>query len=280
MKKKILKTFRKAVKPFLQIEGIGNFYPVKLGYKFLINLFNPIEIQGSKMFISPRDGLGLLITPIHEEFETELFKREVKRGDVVLDLGAHIGYYTLLAAKIVGEKGKVYAFEPDPGNYGLLKKNIEANGYKNVIAVQKAISNKTEKGRLFLRGDGVSRRLYDANHKYSSIETETVKLDDYFKDYDGKINFIKMDIEGSEGNAVKGIIGLLKRNGALKMIMEFRPENIRESGADPLETLETLIGFGFKLYNLNSDKRSLELVSEPKSICGDEIKTYLFCVKP
>jgi len=93
----MLKIFRKTVSPFLR-RGIGRFYPVKFLHRFLINFFNPIEIQGHKMFIEPADGLELLIKPFHEEFETEIFKKEIKKGDKVLDLGAHIGYYTLLAA--------------------------------------------------------------------------------------------------------------------------------------------------------------------------------------
>ena len=57
---------------------------------------------------------------------------------VVVDIGSNIGYYTLIAAKILGSSGKVYAFEPEPNNYELLLKNIEVNGYTNIVPVQKA----------------------------------------------------------------------------------------------------------------------------------------------
>lgn len=144
IKKTILKIFRKAVQPMLK-RGLGRFYLIKKIHKILIIFFNPIEIQGHKMFIEPADGLEFLIKPHHEEFETEIFKKEIKKGDTVLDLGAHIGYYTLLAAKLVGEKGKVFAFEPEPTNFALLKKNIKINNYQNVIPVQKPFLIKTEK---------------------------------------------------------------------------------------------------------------------------------------
>jgi len=103
------------------------------------------EIQGSEMYLDPEVELCsyLLLHGVWEEHETALFKQLVKKGMVVVDLGAYIGYYTLIAAKIVGETGKVFAFEPEPHNYDLLVKNIEVNGYKNVIPVQKAVSNKT-----------------------------------------------------------------------------------------------------------------------------------------
>lgn len=144
IKKTILKIFRKAVQPMLK-RGLGRFYLIKKIHKILIIFFNPIEIQGHKMFIEPADGLEFLIKPHHEEFETEIFKKEIKKGDTVLDLGAHIGYYTLLAAKLVGEKGKVFAFEPEPTNFALLKKNIKINNHQNVIPVQKPFLIKTEK---------------------------------------------------------------------------------------------------------------------------------------
>ena len=69
---------------------------------------------------------------------TALVKRIVRNGDIVVDIGAHIGYYTLIFARLVGPKGKVFAFEPEPNNFNLLIKNIKINGYKNIIPVQKA----------------------------------------------------------------------------------------------------------------------------------------------
>jgi len=88
------------------------------------------------MYIDSRDttvGTSLLKWGFFEKYETKLFKKSIKRGMVVLDIGANIGYYTLLAARLVGDEGKVFAFEPDPYNYSLLRKNIEANRYNNVI---------------------------------------------------------------------------------------------------------------------------------------------------
>lgn len=79
------------------------------------------------MFLEATDCLGLLTHEIHEPLMTEIIKRETKEGDVVLDIGAHIGYYTLMFARLVGKEGKVFAFEPDPDNFTLLKKNIEIN---------------------------------------------------------------------------------------------------------------------------------------------------------
>ncbi len=107
---------------------------------------NFAEVQGQKMFLDKKDVLGLSINGVYEPLETKLVRKEVKKSDVVLDIGANIGYYTLILAKLVGKKGRVFAFEPDPTNFALLKKNISINGYKNVILVPKAVAGKTRRG--------------------------------------------------------------------------------------------------------------------------------------
>lgn len=140
MRKILLSVYKEGVK-ILSGHRIRNFYPVKVINSFIISHLksNFAEVQGHKMFLDSKDSLRLSIHGIYEPLETELAKKEVKKGNVVLDIGANIGYYTLIFAKLVGEDGKVFAFEPDPTNFALLKKNVEMNGYKNVMFVQKAV---------------------------------------------------------------------------------------------------------------------------------------------
>ena len=87
---------------------------------------------------------------VNEKYETELFKKMVQDGMVVVDIGANIGYYTLIAAKLVGNKGIVYAFEPEPSNYELLCQNIAINGYTNVVPIEKAVSKTSGKTKLYV----------------------------------------------------------------------------------------------------------------------------------
>ena len=77
----------------------------------------------------------------YEPFITAFVKDMIKEGDIVIDIGAHIGYYTLLFSKLVGKTGKVFAFEAHPDNFTLLKQNVETNGYTNVVVENKAVSN-------------------------------------------------------------------------------------------------------------------------------------------
>lgn len=282
MRKILLSIFKKGVKLFYG-HGILRFYPAKVTYDFLISHFkNPnvvAEVQGHKMFLDSKDSIELSIWGVYEPFETELFKKEIKSGDVVLDIGANIGYYTLIATKLVGEHGKVFAFEPDPTNFALLEKNVKLNGYKNVILVQKAVSNKTDKLRLYLCEDNKGDyRIYDSRDGRQSIEIESIRLDDYFKNDDGKIDFIKMDIQGSEGWAIQGMRLLLQRNKNVKIIMEFWPAGLRKCGIEPEKLLKSLIEYGFNLYHVNEQEQKIEpiTIDEVMEMCTAEKHTNLY----
>jgi len=284
MRKIMLSIYKKAVK-ILSGHGIGNFYPIKVIHSFVISYLksNFAEVQGHKMFLDSKDSLCLSINGVYEPFETELVKKEIKKGDVVLDLGANIGYYTLIFAKLVGKRGKVFAFEPDPTNFSLLKKNVEMNGYKNVELVQKAVSNKTGKIKLYLCEDNKGdHRIYNSHDGRQSIEIEAIRLDDYFKNYNGAVDFIKMDIQGAEGGAIQGMFNLLKKNN-VKIITEFWSIGLKRFGIDSEECLKLLIEFGFKLYEVNEREKKIKPVNVPKLLevytPKKENSTNLLCLK-
>ena len=144
-------------------KGWGGFKPIGAIYGYLRRILMPkqdflLDIQGHKMFVHGQHSKGdcdeLPFTNSYEKEQTILFRKLVDEGMNVVDIGANIGYYTLLAAELVGEKGKVFAFEPEPSNYDLLLRNVEINGYKNVTVVRKAVSNETGESSLFLSQKG------------------------------------------------------------------------------------------------------------------------------
>ena len=236
----IVQIYRKIVK-MLSGHGLKKYYPVMILNNFVKSkLKNDFAIvQGHKMYLDQKDNLSLSIFGVYEPLETELVKNEIKKDNVVLDIGAFIGYYTLIFAKLVGDQGKVFAFEPDSKSFDLLKKNVQLNGYKNVILEQKAVSNKNEK----------------------KIEVENICLDDYFKDYDGKIDFIKIDIEGAEKLALDGMSTLLHKNKDIKLMTEFHPVELKKSTVEPSDYLKTLNDYGFKIYHINNKENKIELIS-------------------
>src|SRR4051812_36357932 len=110
-------------------------------YRLLMGRLKPttVDVLGHRIHLDPNDSLLLSVNGVYEETEARLFEQSIRPGDVVVDVGGHIGYYTLLAARAVGATGHVYAFEPERGNFALLAENVAANGYADrVTAVNKA----------------------------------------------------------------------------------------------------------------------------------------------
>ena len=265
MRSILFPVYKMVVRP-LSGRGLGKLYPFRVVNSFLISRLRPplTEVDGHKMYWGSGGIIGALILGTYEPFETEIVKKEVKKGDIVLDLGANIGYYTLILARLVGEEGRVFAFEPDPANFSWLEKNVEINGYKNVVLIPKAVSNETGKIRLYLnKGSRVDQRIYDSHDGRQSIEIEAIRLDDYFKDYDGKIDFIKMDVQGAEGKALLGMTELLKNNN-VKMLMEFWPRALKNSGVEPEECLKLLTGSDLRLFEIFGRKKKVKPVSIPE----------------
>jgi FkbM family methyltransferase len=220
------------------------------------------RVFGHEMFLDPTDSIVspmLLRDGYFEPYETTLIESEVKPGDVVLDIGANIGYYTLIFARLVGEKGRVYAFEPDPTNYRLLKKNVRANGYQNVIFVNKAVAETSGPLSLYLCPDNKGdHRIFESEDNRSAIPIEATTLDEHFAEYQGKIDFIKMDIQGSEGRAVRGMQGLLRKYRDVKIITEFWPAGLRRSGIEARDYLADLERQGFRLFRIDEDGETTE----------------------
>ena len=201
----------KGVERFLVIPGVFSIC------KSIYRLVKPkgtilINIQGNKMYTNGGDeGVApiLLMAGCYEKYETKLFKNLIRPGMVVLDIGAHIGYYSLIAAKLVGTGGKVYVFEPEPNNYGFLVENIKIDDYSNIIPTQKAISNKTETIKLFTDKVNLGNpSLSESNvsEKDGFVEIKTITLDKFFENSakNSNINFIKMDAQGAEGLIIEG----------------------------------------------------------------------------
>ena len=235
---------------------------------------NVIEIQGSKMYVNVYDKDPSMRQTFQsyatcrewEQSTTKIFKKVVKEGNTVVDLGANIGYFTLLAAKLVGKKGKVYSFEPEPRNYNYLLKNIELNEYDNVFATQKAVSDETGKTKLYIcpydtghhtinQYGGIKAHKSDfIDDKKDFVEVDTVTLDDFFKDTKQPINVIKMDVEGAEMLALSGMDRIIRESKNIKMFVEFFPLLIREMGGSPEEFIRRLLDdYQFSMFVIPDD---------------------------
>jgi FkbM family methyltransferase len=176
----------------------------------------------------------------------------------VVDIGANIGYYTVIAAGKVGATGHVYAFEPEKENFNFLQKSVIDNKFGQVSACQMGISDKTGAEQLFLstsnKGD---HRMYSVEGR-SGVVIQVTTLDDFCKQQSiEKIDVIKMDIQGAEGLALDGMKETLRNNKHIKMFTEFWPEGLRTTGHDPLIFLRTLQEYGFVIFEIKENEQML-----------------------
>lgn len=209
----------------------------------------------TKLYTNPDDStirLMLERNQIWEDLETRWVMHSIRPGDVFVDVGANIGYYTVLAAKLVGEEGHVYAFEPDPTSFAILKANVERNGLSNVTLEQKALSNEPGSLRLFLAPDNKGdHRIFDEEGAARPfLDVEAMRLDDYAPIKNRKIDFIKVDTQGAEGLILQGMIETIAANPKLVMVMEYTPSALRAVGTDPSEFLAALQKMDFRFFNL------------------------------
>jgi FkbM family methyltransferase len=215
--------------------------------------------------------------------QVSLSKKEIKKGDVVLDIGAHIGYYTIIFSELVGSTGKVYAFEPLPKNFQLLKKTVETNNLTNVEIFQNIVSDKNETLDFYTsKLDSVGNRMYNSDEAASKIEINSISIDEFLKNKSNKVDFVKMDIQGAEVLAIDGMKETLQNNKKLKIIQEWWPEAIKKYDRIPDSHLNFLEKLGFIFYVVDEtyDKLTPITVSKlMKTYPNDNLEDVnLFCV--
>jgi FkbM family methyltransferase len=228
-------------------------------YRLLMGRLKPstVEVLGHRIRLDPNDSLLLSVNGVYEETEARLFERSIRPGDVVVDVGGHIGYYTLLAARAVGPNGHVYAFEPERGNFAVLAANVADNGYaQRVTAVNKAVMAQNGELRIYVSPDNAGD-----HHVYAvgdddrpSYAIEGIALDEFFAARaDKTVNVVKMDVQGAEPSALRGMRGLLDANEAVLLFTELAPPSLRDAGSSAREYVEALADAGFELHVIDED---------------------------
>jgi FkbM family methyltransferase len=240
-----------------------------------------VRVHGQTMHVDAAFGITLESagTYASERLMTEIFTKLVMEGMTVVDVGAHAGYYTLIAARAVGNKGKVFAFEPESSNYQLMLKNIKLNNHRNVTPVQKAVSDVTGPIKLFLAEDASGHSTIGDNTNQNAIPVESTTLDDYFADRIQQINVIKIDVEGAENAVLQGMRRVINSNPELTIFTEFCPDALKRAGCLPEKYFQKLADYGFVIYLIDEKKHSLEPaeVSRVIKVCHSLGYVNLLC---
>lgn len=168
-------------------------------------------------------------------------------GDIALDIGANIGWYSILLNNLMPKSGKIYSFEPDPLNFDLLSENIKLNSAKNIVAVNNALSHKNEIMKLYQYSNRNLGRhsLLDIN-KSDYVKVRAIVLDQFLQDENidfSKVKFAKIDIEGYEYFALSGATKVL--DSIQYLISEFVPEHMKKGGIQPNLLLDLMEQKGF-----------------------------------
>jgi FkbM family methyltransferase len=251
----------KVVNRFANI-GLGQLPGVLTVYRLVWRHFGPkglvlATVGDMKLYVIGRDWATtptMLFAHSWEPAETAIFKKHIKAGMTVIDAGAYIGYYSVLASKLVGANGTVYSFEPSPENADTLGKNAKLNDCNNIQIIRKAVSSKSGRTTFYpnpcnASGSTMFKDYSTHNSKDPEIEVEVVSLDDAVGNR--KVDFIKMDIEGGETNTLKGMTNIIRNNPNLKMIVEVFPIGLKNVGSSLEEFVESLQQY-FMLYTVDS----------------------------
>lgn len=200
------------------------------------------------------------------EYQTmELFASLIKPGDVILDIGANTGLYSIFYSKLVGDKGKVFAFEPDTKTYKALLNNLKLNNCTNVITHNFALSNKESKIEMVsedtndanLKTGDAFRYIKEITDDSSSSTNNTIKafrLDDLdLIKKEEKINFMKVDVEGAELLVFEGGKETIQ-NHKPKIIFELNGQVTKRFDYNPVQVLMLLNELGYSLDEYDSQQ--------------------------
>ncbi len=229
-----------------------------------------------------------LTTGSHEAATRQTFAKIVRPGMTVVDVGAHIGYYTTQFAQLVGASGRVIAFEPQPRNHDILRHNV--SGKSNVTLLEKAASDRDGTVSLFddtpdtggasLRRDSDRMNLHRSftsaedlaprawkGSPGGEIPVAAVRIDETLASLGvHSVDIVKMDIEGAEMGALLGMEGVLANSARLDIVLELNPVALRPFGVEPARLCAWLTERGFRLSRIVDDGGLVELVDEAAAL--------------
>lgn len=209
------------------------------------------ETAEGRFVLDPRDRIiswSIICKGTWEPDESRVLGALIRSGDVVIDIGAHVGWYTMLFSNRAGETGQVFAFEPAPENFSLLKANVELNGRKNVRIENVALGDRTGEVILGRGGDNFGDHYVTfgrASPPPEGVAIPCMRLDDALAAPD-RIRLIKLDCQGSEPAILAGATNALARCAFLAT--EFWPAGMRRAGFEARD-YAALLASHFKAFH-------------------------------
>lgn len=245
----------------------------RLRLGFLVDALAPLLARPFERFVVDVDGVqlhGTDLAQLHyvreltelgrERTFVALLAQAVPTGGVVLEGGAHLGYVTIHAARAAGSTGRVISFEPNLSIHGVLRQNLTANGVADRVTVRPlALGDRNGKASFHVSGDTSS--LVDPGGTATLVEIDVVRADDAVSE---PVDVVKLDVEGSEVAALRGMEGLLRRADAPRaLFVECHPELLQRAGSSRDELLDWLRAAGYDVEWIDEANRRVAPLSEP-----------------
>jgi FkbM family methyltransferase len=227
------------------------------------------SLFGKPFQLDDLDSLGLSSGAAFSQDELAFIETSVAPADVCIDIGANIGVFTVALARAAGPQGRVYAFEPDPGNFNILQKNSSTWADVCDIRLHRAACG-NKNGRAVLHRSTENRgmhRLYDSPCcQGDGVEVATVVVDDLVKDE--VVRLIKIDIEGYEPFALPGFAAAIRRSADILLLTEFSPISMLDAGTSAVGYVNALIDLDLYPHRIESGKLAPLNASEILENCA------------
>jgi FkbM family methyltransferase len=213
----------------------------------------PYRFAGGKIYLNIKESPMMLtrVIGLYERNKTHAIFSLLKPGMTFVDVGAHKGYFSLIAAKIVGESGSVLAFEPEPDNCAWMSRSIDLNGYQNIQLYEFAVGDVNEQATLYLGcASGLHTLLsLQPRKNMKTIQIQKRTLDSLLEVINHRnINMIKIDVEGAELEVLYGAEQTLNNNKDIVLLIDLHPQ----LGVNPAEVCGFLKERGFSIYNMKN----------------------------
>lgn len=234
------------------------------------SFYFPYRFSGGKIYLDIKESRTMLARALdlYELDKHKAIRAFFPAGGVFIDVGANKGDFSLAAAKIAGDKGTVFSFEPEPENCGWIEKSVRLNGYKNIFLHQVALGNENGSAPFYLGKKSGWHTLLTNQERRSKkvIDVRVRTLDSLLKEisFNKKIDMIKIDVEGSEMMVLRGAEETLKANKDIVLLVDIHPR----MGVIAEEVCKFLISLGFSVFQ----------EKEPFNVPVENYSTGLFTI--
>lgn len=249
-----------------------------------LNLFRGVEVQATydghfKMRVDIEEWIQqqIFFFGVYDAAGIKFIKQSLQPGDTFLDVGANLGTYSLSASSRLDpdQGGLVHAFEPVSAIRSRLEENLERNGVTHVKVNPTAVFHETTRLEIYLsdrENIGMSSVFHHDAESGKTEEVEAIRLDDYIsREKIGKVHLVKIDIEGAELNALKGMKACIERDHPV-FLLEISNNVLGEESEKGLETLNFLRDRGYEMYSIQEDGS----LRPEKSTENKDISNYVF----